>query len=159
MTLLINPIYPVEYSIRLTTNEVIDISEYDYELVPVLKDERVVLNGHDFLRFCPTISREVLEELKRGYDTRFKGIARKPPMSALLNIESKFCRIREECTMYNLKSCTANRILGGKIDFPICFEYEPPKFISEEIQSIVSALGTSIVHAWKQNRIVVLVNN
>ncbi len=158
MTLLINPIYPIEYSIRLTTNEVIDISEYDYELVPILKDEQVVLNGHDFLRFCPTISREILEELKRGYDTRFKSLMRKPPVSSLLNLERKFCRIREDCTMHNLRNCTTKRLMGGKIDFPICFEHEPPKFISEEIQSLVSALGTSIVHAWRQNRIAVLIN-
>jgi hypothetical protein len=155
---MIKSIHPFDYTLTLSTGECIDIAEIDTEVVPSLNDSDVISALSILLSKCVNITRVSMEETKRGYDRDFRSVFRSP-ISGLIKNESHICRLRHECSMFAIDTCSTHTIRKNRSMIPICWEYESPTNLSREKQSIVMMIGTVIIQAWRANQIVVIIRN
>jgi hypothetical protein len=148
-----------EYPVRLSTGEVIAISEIDAERSPALAhpEVRKLLSG--LLQHCCHVSRDIMEEAKAGYDTQFKALLRAVPMGCMLKAEPHRCRLINECSMASQMVCTLHNCARGPSSLPICWEYDSPASADAEVLEAAISLGTIIGHAWRQGRYVCIVDN
>lgn len=140
-------IFPVEYSISLSTGERVDISEYDSGRFPVLEDVVAMRPVLDVLQRCAVMSREDVESAKRGWDAAFR-VAMRDPVAGLLKILRPDCVHVGSCIMADRKVCTSRNVSGAK-RIPPCFEHNS--------EGEVQRLMTSIVFAWTEKRRVIVV--
>jgi hypothetical protein len=148
-------IQPIDYSITLSTNERINIIEIDVDTIPDLSDPEIASALSLLLSRCMNLTREDIEDAKRGNDRVFRDSYRSP-ISGLMKIEPHICRLHGDCVFYNKQICSARMM--ERRHLPICWEYESPH-LSDEKCFIITMVGTEIVQAWANNQIVVIVKN
>lgn len=142
-------ITPTEYSLELSTGEKIHLSEFDPELIPELADPKIVLACSHILVHATWMPRAVVEEAKRGLDTRFNLLLRTSSIGCLLKAIRPDCALRKSCQMA-APGCTLRNISGKKGKFPDCWTYEGGSLRAE-------ALGSAVARAWKEGRYAVMV--
>jgi hypothetical protein len=151
-------IEPIEYRIQLNTKEIIKITELNVEIIEELRIPEIVLAADYALKFCSRMSRDAVEEAKMGHSKRFEELIRISPNGALIKFESPICRMIGECAMADLSVCTTKNI--EKVGrFPVCWEFQYSQETSEDIAHRASLLVFVIVHAWRQGRYVILIND
>jgi hypothetical protein len=148
-------IQPIDYSITLSTNERIDIIEIDVNTVPGLDDPDVASALP--LSRCMNLTRDIIEDAKRGNDRIFRDLFRSP-LSGLMKVEPHICRLHKDCVFYNKRNCSA-RMIEGRHHLPICWEYESPAHLNDEKRFLVSMIGTEIVLAWANDQVVVIIKD
>jgi hypothetical protein len=152
-------IFPVDYIVDLSTGEELKIAEFDPERIPEMKDLDVINASSDVLDLCTRVPREILEEAKKGYDTRLKPLLRTPPVGTLLRAPMPLCNERWSCSMYNKMGCSLRNISEKGGAFPECWEIEADKLVklSADILDDSRALKTAIIHVWRQGAYSIIV--
>jgi hypothetical protein len=147
-----------EFPIRLSTGETILVAEIDAERSPALqnKDVRAAVDG--LLRHCTHVSREIIEEAKAGYDTRFKPLLRAAPHGCMAKANPHQCRLITQCAMAHRPVCTLHNIATFP-SLPICWEFDPPPVKNPMIMTAAIDLGTVIGDAWRRDLYVLIVDN
>lgn len=137
----------VEYSLKLTTDENIEVSELDPGLFTFWNDE-IENSLKETLDLCSNVTRQDVEDAKVGYDKILKTKLRNP-IRSLLCLRNPVCSLIKVCQMADRKICTTknSNLKGGK--FPICWESS----LDGESQ-LSNQVMNAIVHAWRQNRYV-----
>jgi len=146
-----------EYPVHLSTGEVIQISEIDAERSPALAHPDVRKAVEGLLLHCCHASREIMEEAKGGYDTRFKLCIRSQPIGCMIKAEPHQCRLINDCSMAYKPVCTLHNAAPSPKPLPICWEFDPPKTESPWVRVAATDLGTVIGQAWRNNKYVFLV--
>ncbi len=141
-------IQPDDYVLTLSTGERTEFSEFAYERIPVLGEEKALAAIEDVLRGCAVMERQPVEEAKRGYDVELRKALRMP-VTGLLKIARPACRHLGTCVMADPRVCTA-RNTAGKKRIPPCWEHSSDP---GELQEVV----TAIVLAWSAGRKVIVV--
>jgi len=145
----IDPIYPVDYTIWLSTGEKIEIAEFDPGRIPALLDPEVLKITSELLSRCTHVPRKIMEEAKQGYDNGLKPILGTSPLGAMQKAGPPICRNIHSCAMAVKSVCTL-RNYSKKKPLPICWEFE-----SDNADAI--ALGTAIGQAWRQGQYVIII--
>lgn len=149
------PVLPNRYKLRLSTGEEILVAEID---IGMLEAPEAVLRASSIVTtLCTSISREIMEEAKMGYDTRFLKCLRSPPIGCLLRVYSPRCSLFKDCTMANARECTTKNSTrkGGK--FPSCWSYDV-SYVDAEIVAEVREFCDAVIHSWRENHHVILVD-
>ena len=146
-------ITPFNYLITLSTGEKITVAEFDAEHIPTLRVKSVFDASKDVISRCSIVSRQVMEEAKKGLDTKFKHLLRSPPYGALLKIQSSVCSEKKLCSMYSSMKCTTKNISKNGGAFPECFEYQIldnklPPLIEENVKSLCTAIILALRAGW-----------
>ncbi len=147
----------IEYDITLSSGEPILISELDRSRIEDFSSEfENLLNP--LLSRCVKLNRKHIEEMKLGYDKEFRKNF-KTPIYCLSQIGKNLCRYKTDykkrqinCSSYDENTCSTLNIdlRKKKSSIPICFEYDSK-------QILVSMIGTAIIHAWSEGRVVLFV--
>ena len=148
----------LEYSLVLETGEGLDVLELDPETCSELRSEAVRIAAFHILKRCTFVQREVLEEAKGGFCKRLQELLRTPPIGCLLTVSDPECSELEECGTADRSICTLRHISksGGK--FPICWEARASQPCPDDIKMQVRDLAGRVVHAWRENRYVIIVS-
>jgi hypothetical protein len=142
----------LEYSLTLSTNEIIRISELDIGRIDDEEFIRIISSRPPPLDWVPYLSRSILEEAKIGHDTRLLNQLGSPPSACLLRLPTFKCSERVMCASYQ-KSCELiplRRYKSG--EFPRCWTIDSG-------DSKQSQLITSIVFRWLENERVIIVTD
>lgn len=154
-------IEPFCYHIDLTTGERIEIAEFDPEHIPSLLNPIIQEACKSIFGTCTFVERAVMEEAKRGLDTRFKKLMRSGPMGSLLKVLNPVCADTKDCVMYDHGKCTTRFIKKNVGGFPECWmgtpELSKRKLSPAEFRT-ATAIITSIVHAWREGQRVVIIS-
>lgn len=153
-----NGVSPNEYSLRMDTGEVLLVSELDPETSPGLTDPAVLATIRDVLEWCSFVSRESIEEAKRGYTRALQSELRSTPIGSLLRLRTPSCRLLRSCASAIPEHCTTRRTVRGKPSFPHCWEAtvdtdEP------SLAGVSRDVATYIVHSWREGRRVLIVRS
>ena len=148
-----------EYALSLSTGEEIFITELDSERSPIILDSQIQKHIECMTKHCCNIPRDIIEEAKGGYDTKFKRLLRSQPIGCMAKSESHECLLIYECSMAIKSVCTLHNCLPTKTPLPICWEFSPLEKINDvKIKSVVIEIGTIIGQAWRNNSYLILVN-
>jgi hypothetical protein len=139
-----------EYKLTIENGEEIDVLEFPVSVLNFLKQI-----NHPIIDRCSIVPRDVIEEAKRGGTFRFKKYL-KSPISSLLKFKPDLCSHHQDCVLYKEQTCTTQNFSN----FPICWTaiIEFPD-LSETQQQILSMIINQIIHAWKDNKRVILAND
>jgi hypothetical protein len=154
---MIPPTIADEYPVRLSTGETIQVAELDEERSPALVEPRVRAAVEGLLQQCSFVSREIMEEAKAGYDTRFKAQIRSQPLGCMIKAEPHICRLINDCAMAFKPVCTLHNAMPFPKPLPICWEFDPPGTIDLEVRRAAVELGSIIGHAWRRGLYVFIV--
>lgn len=145
----------LNYNITLSTRETLDISEFDPELISLLKEEAVLSVLSSLLRLCTYVSRDEVERAKRGETKPLERALRTPPYGCLVKIDTPICAEIKTCIMADIKKCTSKNIVKYKGKFPPCWTYRTNTDGETRVQAHL--LATAIVDAWKEGRYVLII--
>lgn len=156
-----NGVFPNEYSLRMDTGEVLLVSELDPETSPVLADPVVMSMARDVLEWCSFVSRESIEEAKRGFTRALQAELRSTATGALLRLRTPTCRLVRSCASADAQGCTTRRTTRGKPSFPHCWEAVVDDDGQADPVRVGSAreLATYVVHSWRDGRRVLIVGS
>jgi hypothetical protein len=149
----------LEYSLVLETGEEIDILELDPEVYVELQSAEVKAAASSILKRCSYVSRDVLEEAKNGFCKRLQESLRTPPLGCLLTITEPECVLMEECGIADRAICTTRYVFKSEGKFPVCWEARLSEPCSEDVGRKARDLTSRVVHAWRENRYVIIVTS
>jgi len=147
----IDPILPFEYTVHLSTGESIEVAELDPGRIPALSDPIVLKILSGMTDKCTFASREIMDEVHKGYDERFKVLLKSPPLGAMQKAGPPVCRQINDCAMAVKSVCTL-RNYSKKTPLPLCWEFD-----SDNPEAV--ALGTVIGNAWRQGQYVIIITS
>jgi len=151
-------IYPIEYSIELSTGESVLVSELDPGRISGLLDPAVVEAATPVLNRCARMPRAALEAAKMGHSKHFEELMSTPPIGALMKLERHLCAERYECAIVKPNCTTRNVVRRGPPGrFPVCWEYEVPDGTDPVVAFMARDLAGCVVLAWRAGRIAVIV--
>ena len=144
----------VEYTLLASTGESILISELDPERISDLSMRSWVESNPSTLSRCTTVTREVMEQAKIGYDKPFLEALSSPPASMLFKFKGSRCAHRKSCLSWSAPSCT----LDGKppkkrgLKLMQCWSYDGQTVDESEVLN-------AVVRAWLDGRNVVIIRD
>lgn len=147
----------VEYSLRLSTDEDILVSELDPASVPCLWDNEVLTLAAPFLAICTRAPRAAVEDAKSGLPESLEPFLGTPPAGCLLKAPSPVCAELRFCAISDRTKCSTAYFVRKKPAFPLCWTADLLKARTPEKGSQARDLVDSIVSAWRDGRHVVLV--
>ena len=148
------PIQLVEYKIRLSTGEIIQVAELEPFGVP----PDLLIAAESILQRCSRMPRSVIEEAKLGHTKKFEALMLTEPVGALIKFESPICRMIRNCAMADQTTCTTRNVKMTTGKFPICWEYECSDSVPESLCQDVQAIAFAVVHAWRNGQWVIFVH-
>jgi len=149
-----NPAFPNEYVLHLSTGETIQVSELDLSILGA--SPAILAHFAPLQALCTQLTRSQLEEAKGGYDEALKSKLRSPPVGCLIKNPAPVCSLIASCSMANKKECTTKNVTkrGGK--FPDCWTVETGKLQGFE-RAWAAELSDVVIHAWRAGRHVFVV--
>lgn len=144
-----------EYTLTLSTNEIIDFMEVDPLRIREMSIPGVSEAASGVLKHCTSVAREAVEKAKKGYTKDLEKALRTPAIGCLLKMDKSICAEINHCVNANKTVCTTRNLTKNRrrADFPECWEYDMPEGPTE-----AKMLCTSIVKAWKTGRYVLFIN-
>lgn len=155
-------IISTDYVLILETGERFHVVEIDPSKIPEITDTKVNELLQDIILKCARMPRHVLESAKMGGTREFESLMSTPPIGCLLKLNKPVCAEINVCLMANNTKCSTrfsklryNKPIGN---FPMCWEYdvEPPE---NDAFYAARNLASFIVSAWKQNSLVIIVDD
>ena len=122
------------FTLRLGTNETIEIAEYYLPLMPPdVADlfRSPFAEGRKITR-CP---KPVMEAAKLGYDQELRRYLNSPASIVLMKLPNQVCMERKACSSFEAPKCNLSSRKQGKIDFPPCFVYETSNWLMKDVMS------------------------
>lgn len=148
-------LHPAEYSLRLSTGEQVEVSEFDSERHPELADQAVRAACASVLDRVPSVPLADMEAAKVGDDRALRAALKAQPAGALQMVKGHRCSLFRECAMRSDR-CSTRRVRRGRPDFPECWEFGPDG-PAGDAEAGARAAGTAVVHAWRSGRYALLV--
>lgn len=143
-------LHPAEYTLRLSTGEAVEVSQFDSVSHPQLASPAVRAACASVLDRVPTVTREVMEAAKVGDDRALRSALKAQPSGALVMVRNHRCAQWGDCVMHG-KACTTTNVRKRVGQFPECWEYEPEAKAGDE-EGDARGVGTAVVHAWRGGR-------
>lgn len=151
-------IEPVEYVLHLNTGETIEVFELDPGRVEALQHAEITEALRPLLDLCNSVTRLAADEAKRGYSDKLESQLRTSPIAALIKIDSPRCIEFRNCPSMRVSDCVISKIVGKKRKpLPLCWEYSVNDDISGNDRVMANDLARHIVHAWDQNKYVLVI--
>lgn len=147
--------HPFEYTLRLSTGETVEVSQFDSVMHQQLASPAVAAACASVLARVPRVSQEVMEAAKMGDDRALRSALRAQPAGALMMVLKPVCAMAGECAMHS-RACTARNVGKRGGQFPECWEFEPDCPAGAE-EGDARGAGTAIVMAWRAGRHAVIV--
>jgi len=149
---------PVEYALRLNTDEQLEILEIDEGRADALQIPAIKESLSKLLSLCNPVTRLAVEEAKQGYSDRLESQLRTSPVAALLKIDKPECIDIVHCPLREKKYCITTEVAGKKKKFlPICWEYKAASRIIGYDRVLAMDLARHIVHAWNKGTYVLTI--
>lgn len=148
-----------DYTLNLSTGEVLLVSELDPERVGAMRNPEVLRHADPVLSLCTRASRAVLEDAKIGGTDALEDALGTPPEGCLLKLSVPVCRhvAGRSCSMADAGRCTTRSRDRRGPDFPVCWELDIPGGLTEA--SVAAGYLTSrVVSAWRELRYVIVVD-
>ncbi len=154
----IPPTIPDEYPLKLSTGELLEISEFDAERSPALQHPEIMVAVSGLIAQCAKVPRVVMEEAKKGYDRNFLRLLRGDPRGAMIKATPPGCGLHKQCAMETSFCTLRSGPMTGKKPglLPLCWEFAAPS-VSLELRAPTIDLGTAIGQAWRRGRYVIII--
>jgi hypothetical protein len=141
----------VEYELRISTGEVLRVSELDPERIADGPTRAYVESGPACLARCTRATRETVEHAKLGHDAPLRKALLAPPAAMLQAVAGRPCSERRTCLSWDSSACTSDGYrVGRKLKLMPCWAYEGVFVEEMEVMSVVVA-------AWFDGRTVVVI--
>ncbi len=128
----------------------------DPELFPWLRDPGIVAVAGPVMSLCTLCPRDAVEDAKSGYTEPFEAAMGTEPAGCLMKVPRPVCDELSFCPSADPKRCsTRHRTKRDGADFPMCWTYSVGT--AGEEASTARGLVNSIVGAWREGRLVVIV--
>lgn len=151
-------IEPAVYNLYFNTKEIFQIVEFDPDIIKELQNERFVKALSPVLDLCSYVSRLAIEEAKKGYSKRLEAQIRTEPVGALIRLKNPICVHIRDCATAQREVCTTRNISKKGIgQFPECWEYAIGPGLPDEEQIVAGDLSREIVHSWKIQKYVFII--
>jgi hypothetical protein len=142
----------------MDTGEEVLVGELDPETSPGLSDPTVLALLRDVLEWCSFVSRESVEEAKRGFTRALQSELRSTPTGALIRLRTPSCRLLKTCASADPENCTTRRMVRRRPAFPHCWEAVVEEGNPESV-SAARNVATYVVHAWREGRTVLIISS
>ncbi len=136
------------YEIKLNNKELISVAELSFKRLNV---DYVSLLRTDLFSFIPRINREHVDSAIRGYDKDLKNKLGNPGKIRLLKSKNQPCKHKKSCSTYDSMECRPDFFNRGVSSFPLCY-------VHPSDDASISHIMTEIMLMWKDDRIVIIVD-
>jgi hypothetical protein len=151
-------IEPIQYTLQLNTDEIIDVLELDSEREVILNNDVVRSALASILEHCSYVTRISIEEAKKHHPKKLEALLRTAPIGALIKF-NKLCASINNCPMSSRKECITSNVTKKFGKFPICWTYGVEEKLSNDDLIIATDLANHAVQAWRLGRYVLIVRS